>query len=61
MKIGRLQICTWDYPDPKYKKFIYFQYLKGSCKCKFLTILNILFHLNSKQCIKEIEEDKDNP
>lgn len=48
----RFDIGLWNYPDPKDKKFIWFEYLRGSCGCKFLTIFNILFSFIDKSCSK---------
>jgi hypothetical protein len=50
MKIWRIEIGFWEYPDLAEKKFIWFEYLNGGCGCKFLTILNLLFAYQSKNC-----------
>lgn len=46
----RFSIGFWTYPDSKEKKFIWFEYLRGSCNCRFLTIFNILFEYFDKDC-----------
>lgn len=47
MKFGRLDIGKWDSKEPE---FIWFEYIKGACGCRFLTICNILFVLYDKEC-----------
>lgn len=49
MRLGRFEIGTWDQKD---KNIIWFEYFSSSCKCKFLTICNILFIWYDRDCLK---------
>jgi hypothetical protein len=46
LKLGRFSIGTWE----KQSDFVYFEYMRGPCRCRFLTILNLLFVLLDKEC-----------
>lgn len=50
MKIGRLHIGFWFYPNSEDKKFIWFELLNPCCGCKLLTILNVLFTWQIRGC-----------
>jgi hypothetical protein len=54
MKIGRFEISKWQYSDKP--EFVCFEYINAPCKCRFLTICNLLFILYNKECQKEGED-----
>lgn len=57
MKIGRFELGFWDSKDPG---IIWFEYINSSCKCKFLTICNVLFVWYDKDCFYKEKLDENN-
>lgn len=50
IRIGRLEIGKWENVKPE---FLWFEYMKGCCGCRFLTICNVLFVYYNKECEDE--------
>ena len=59
MKIGRFDFGTWEKID-KSNKFPWFEYIKGACGCRFISVKQFCLTILGKECYSNMRNGSEN-